>query len=231
MSLKLPLFLVRRVYRIRQYQIEIYLLAGVFKCCKYRSMKISKLVTLLSLSFSVILSSNCAFAGDVPTTPPNPCCGGGCNDYMTQLHSDFLLLGKTPSLTPAVYSGTCRHLGQYSPDRDHHAVVLLDQFVPEASPTLESARFSAILAFFAEKNEYAEWNLETARKEMSSYWVENGLIKYGDETYRVVINDENQNPVLAYWMRQNPITQELYFIYYSGHAMRSFCRLEKNALQ
>ncbi len=119
----------------------------------------------------------------------------------------------------------------YSPDRDHHAVVLLDQTEPVETPFFKNARFSAILAYFFEKNEYAEWNLETARKEMSPYWIDNGRLFYGDNTYRVVINDENENPYIIYWMRQNPITQELYFIFYSGQVMRSFCRLDKNARQ
>lgn len=193
-------------------------------------MKISKLVIGFAINLSTIVFSIPAISYEVPATPPEPCYGGSCNDYMTQLYSDFLLFGKTPSLNPTVYSGTCRHLGQYSPDRDHHAVVLLDQLT-SAPPTLAAARFSAILAFFAEKNEYADWNLETARKEMSDYWVDQGLLKYGEDTYRVVINDENENPVLVYWMRQNLLTQELYFIYYSGNLMRSFCRLQKNVQQ
>ncbi len=194
-------------------------------------MKISKLVTQILFVVSTLTFSQLSLAYEVPATPPEPCYGGGCNDYMKNLHSDFLLFGQTPTLSPAVYSGTCRHLGMYSPDRDHHAVVLLDQLSSDVPPALETARFSAILAYFYDKNEYVDWNLETARKEMSPYWLEHGLLKYGDQTYRVVINDENDNPVIAYWMRQNPITQELYFIFYSGNAMRSFCRLEKNANQ
>ena len=194
-------------------------------------MKIAATVLVLCLSFYSLTSYSTQRFNDVPDTPPEPCYGGGCNDFMKQVVSDFTLLGQTPSLAPAVYSGTCRHLGMYSPDRDHYAVVLLDQIPTDATPVLETARFSAILAYFYEENEYVGWNLETARKEMSDYWVDNGLMHYGSNTYRIVINDENGNPVLAYWMRQNLLTQDLYFIFYSGHVMRSFCQLQKNVNQ
>lgn len=194
-------------------------------------MKISKLITILSLSFSSMFLHASEISSEVPDTPPSPCYNDSCNEYMTQLYSDFLAFGTSPTLDPTVYSGTCRHLGMYSPDRDHHAVVLLDQTEPTTTPTFKNARFSAILAYFYETNEFADWNLATARKEMDSYWIDNGRMFYGDNTYRVVINDENSNPVLIYWMRQNSITQDLYFIFYSGHVMRSFCRLAKNAQQ
>ena len=131
-------------------------------------MKISKLVTVISLSLAPFTVAKSAFSYEVPATPPEPCYNNSCNETMSQLYSDFLLLGKTPNLAPAVYSGTCRHLGMYSPDRDHHAVVLLDQNPQTATPLLETARFSAILAYFAETNEYAGWDLATARMEMQS---------------------------------------------------------------
>jgi hypothetical protein len=147
---------------------------------------------------------------------------------MEQLHNDFLNLGETPSLEPAVYSGTCRHLGVYSPDRDHYSVVLIDQVPNDSTPNLETTRFSTILAFFYEENEFKSWDLTQARKEMSPYWLDHGFIKFGDSTYRVVIPDEEGFPAMMYWFRQNPITKELYYIIYSGVEMRSFCRLQKN---
>ena len=194
-------------------------------------MKISAAPLILCLSFYSLVSFSAQRFYEVPDTPPEPCYANSCNDFMKQLVSDFTLIGKTPSLAPAVYSGTCRHLGMYSPDHDHYAVVLLDQLPTGATPMLETARFSAIFAYFYEKNEYVDWNLETARKEMSPYWLDHGSMKFGSDTYRIIINDENENPVIAYWFRQNPITQDLYFIFYSGNVMRSFCQLQKNVNQ
>jgi hypothetical protein len=206
-------------------------LPGILNTANIWDMKISAMIVTLCLYFYSTTSFSHQRFYEVPSTPPEPCYGGSCNEFMEKVVSDFTLLGQTPSLMPAVYSGTCRHLGMYSPDRDHYAVVLLDQFPVDATPLLETARFSAIMAYFFDKNEYVDWNLQTARLEMSPYWLDQGSMKYADNTYRVVINDENQNPVLVYWMRQNPITHELYFIFYSGSVMRSFCQLQKNANQ
>lgn len=184
---------------------------------------------LVSLLFYLYLST--ANAVDIPALPPEPCYQNSCNEFMESVHFDFLNVGSTPTLEPAIYSGTCRHLGMYSPERDHYATVMLDQVSKIGIPSISTTRFSTILAFFFEKNEFANWDMEKGRQEMSSYWIEHGNLALENKTFRVVIPDENGTPVMIYWLRQNPITKEFYYIFYSGTAMRSFCKLQLNTNQ
>lgn len=113
---------------------------------------------MIILIFHLMLAAH----ADVPSTPPNPCYEN-CTAYMEELVNEFTTSGVQPELAPAVYSGECRHLGQYDPDFTHYAVVLIDEV--EHTPN-----FSTIFSFFAENNEYAGWNVETARNEMSDYY-------------------------------------------------------------
>ena len=169
---------------------------------------------------STLVFSLDLFSQDIPSTPPNACYEG-CTPKMEKLLQEFETIGVLPSQEPAVYSGVCNHNGQYNPDHDHHAVVLLDQIKGQWM-------FRAILSFFSETNEYANWDLEKARSEMNDYWGDAGKITSADKTARVIYNYPDGSWAYIYWMRQNPQTEELYFIYYSGTVMRSFCRLSKN---
>jgi hypothetical protein len=135
--------------------------------------------------------------------------------------ADFNTIGVVPQFTPAVYSGDCYHLGQYDSNHTHHAVVMID--VVQNKPN-----FSTIFSFFAETNEFANWTLDISRSEMSPYWKDNGNIKIENGTARTEVLYEDGNPAYLYWMRQNPITDELLYITYAGSAMKSFCRLTKN---
>ncbi len=162
-----------------------------------------------------------AGAAEIPSLPPNPCYEN-CTEYMQELVNDFTQVGVEPSLTPTVYSGECRHLGQYDPMHVHYAVVMIDQV--ENRPN-----FSTIFSFFAEENEFSNWNLDISRNEMSDYWKKNGVMKFEDGTARTEILYDDGAPAYIYWMRQNPVTQQLLYITYAGFSMKSFCRLDKNS--
>lgn len=171
---------------------------------------------ILLLSFLLMFAN----ASEVPATPPNPCYEQ-CTDYMSDLVKDFTAVGVMPSFTPAVYSGECRHLGPYDPDFTHFAVVMIDQV--ESQPN-----FSTIFSFFAAENEYLNWNVDTARKEMSDYWKTKGKMILEDNTARTEIHYDTGGQAYVYWMRQNPVTKQLLYITYAGTSMKSFCRLDKN---
>lgn len=168
---------------------------------------------LLSLSLS-------SFAQDIPTTPPNACYEG-CTQTQQQLLNDFENLGVLPDQTPAVYSGVCNHLGMYAPDVDHYSVVLLDQHQGKWT-------FGSIFSFFAEQDDFADWDLEKAREEISPYWKEHSTLTSAANTARAVVRYADGNPAYIYWMRQNPVTKELYYITYAGRVMISFCRLNQH---
>lgn len=161
-----------------------------------------------------------SFAASVPATPPNACYEG-CTPFMQNLLTEFQNLGKSPQLQPAVYSGVCHHLGEDNPDVEHYAVVFIDQV--NSQP-----QFSTIFSFFAEGNDYLDWSVQKARESMSPYWIEHGKMHFEENTARVIVNYEDGNPAYIYWLRQNPQTNDLLYITYAGHVMKSFCRLNKN---
>lgn len=169
-------------------------------------------------TFLMILSFQ-AYA-DVPTIPPSPCYGG-CNAFQEALVEEFFQEGVLPEKDPSVFSGVCHHEGLYDSEVEHHSVVLLDDVKGKWN-------FSTIFSFFEGYNSFADWNLDIARKEMSPYWNDHGNILVGDQTGRVIVNDNEGYPVYVYWMRQNPKTRELLFITYMGIVNRAFCRLKKH---
>lgn len=131
---------------------------------------------MLFLILNLIFISH---AAQIPANPPNACYED-CTPYMSDLLVEFESTGSAPNLTPAVYSGECYHLGQYSPERAHHAVVMIDQLNQQPN-------FSTIFSFFSETNEFADWTVDIARKEMSEYWKTHGRIKTEDNTSRAEV--------------------------------------------
>lgn len=172
---------------------------------------------MYSVIISLLLSAS-AFA--IPSNPPNACYED-CTPYMSELLNEFETIGVAPDLSPAVYSGECYHLGQYSPERAHHAVVMLDQ-------VNQQPNFSTIFSFFAETNEFSDWTVDIARKEMSEYWKTHGDVRTEDNTSRAEVLYDDGAPAYIYWMRQNPINKQLLYITYAGIYMKSFCRLDLN---
>jgi hypothetical protein len=174
-----------------------------------------------TLAAALFLNSTVAFAYEVPTTPPNPCYRG-CTPAQETLAKDFFAVGAEPAKTPAVYSGVCNHVGQYDPNHDHHAVVLIDEENGQA-------RFATIFSWFGTGNSFKDWTLDVARREMLPYWRDYGKLTFADGTGRVVVYDDRGLPVYVYWMRQNPVTKELLYITYMGTVNKAFCRLRAHA--
>lgn len=174
----------------------------------------------LAILFSLLLLSLFSNASPVSDLPKN-ICFDGCNDYMKDLLAEFETVGVLPSAEPAVYSGDCHHLGIYNPNDTHHAVVLLDQ-------KTTGWNFSTIFSFYAETNEFADWTVTTARKEMNPYWNDHGDITIGSNATRVIVSNDDGNPAYVYWLRQNPQTKDLLYITYAVGYVTSFCRLKQN---
>ena len=174
-----------------------------------------KIFILIALTVSIS-----SFAQDVPATPPNACYSG-CTETQQRLLTEFETVGVLPDQTPAVYSGVCNHLGMYNPDVDHYSVVLLDQHQGKWT-------FGSIFSFFAEEDDFKDWDLAKARAEISPYWKEHSTLVVEDNTARAVVRYASGNPAYIYWMRQNPVTKELLYITYAGQVMISFCRLQQH---
>ncbi len=180
-----------------------------------------KLFVLLFAILSAHLAGQPAIASEPADLPSNACIEG-CNDFMKKVYDDFNLVGQVPDSEPAVYSGECHHLSRdYDSDFTHYGVVMLDQ-------KTSGWNFSTIFSFFTATNEFSNWNVDLARKQMSPYWLDHGDVKMVSNAARVVVRYENGDPAYIYWMRQNLQTKELLYITYAGGTMTSFCRLGKN---
>ena len=154
--------------------------------------------------------------------PPNACYEG-CTPWMQALLEQYKNADKA-RLEPAVYSGECHHLSNsYDPDHVHYSVVMFDK-KPDSNETYFSTQF----LFFGEANEFADWTLDKSRQEMSDYWKLKGNLIFGIIGTRVEINYDNGSPAYIYWMRQNSVNSDLYYITYAGTEIRSFCRLQKH---
>lgn len=168
----------------------------------------------------ILLSTNVFSQSDIPNTPPDAC-WDQCNGKQELLLKEFEEEGVLPDQTPAVYSGVCNHNGMYNPDHDHYAVILLDQ-------VNNHWNFSGIFGYFMPENEWAGWDISTARAEMSPYWNTFGGLSTGDNTAKAVVRDEDGKWVYIYWMRQNPKTRDLLLISYAGFVQRTFCKLKRH---
>ncbi len=175
------------------------------------SMKNRFLTTVLSLSCLLGVK---VYAYD---NPPS-LCYEGCTPWMLKLEQDYNRGGALP-LDPRVYSGSCHIIGNYNPETEHHAVMMIDH-------RAVAPYFSVILSFFAGQNDFIHWNLDQARKEMSSYWKQHGHLLFAEPTLRVEIPyEDGSGPAFTYWMRYNSSSREAYLITYMGIYTKILCRL------
>jgi hypothetical protein len=177
---------------------------------------------LISISALILVAGSSSLAASAPDLPPHPCYQG-CTSEMSKIWELFRSSPVPVSLEPAVYSGKCQYLSPgFNPEEIHYAVVMIDHLDPKVP------FFSTIFAFFAPQNVFADWDLEAGRREMSPYWKNHGKILEGSNTSRVEIEDSG-HVVNAYWMRQNPITKDLYYITYMGPGyLKAFCLLREH---
>ncbi len=174
---------------------------------------------LFSLVFSFFLFLASA---EVPNLPPSPCYGG-CNAEMEDILKQFETHTHPVQLSPGLYSGECRYLSvDYDPDHTHYSVVMLDRLLSG------EIYFSTIFGFFFEPNPFETWSLEQARLEMSPTWKEIGKLTEIENSSRVAVLYP-ESPPYIYWMRQNPVSGDIYYIAYLGGAyLRAFCRLKSH---
>jgi hypothetical protein len=176
----------------------------------------------IAIIFSLVISFG-AIATTVAYEDPPNACYENCTPWMLDLLHHFENRGALLKQEPAVYSGECRHLGQYDPNHSHYAMVMIDQL-----PNSSEFYFSTIFTYFAAENEFQNWDLTEARKNSSDYWKTHGQLIQGRFSTRVEVNYDDGSPAYIYWMRQDPATQSLYYITYSGTVQKSFCHLQRH---
>lgn len=180
-----------------------------------------QLIIILSTLFA--LSAHAAPA--IPDLPEDACDSLKCTKVMKSILSGFNNTPHTVSLTPAVYSGGCYHLGGIGPDREHYAELMIDQL------DNGTTYFSTSFAYFYPQNPYSDWDLAKARQEATEFARQNARITEGSNASRVVINNSEGGPAVIYYMRQDPATQTIYYITYGGFGPDStkiFCTMNKN---
>lgn len=158
---------------------------------------------------------------------PSEACADGCTEKMSSILNNFLTIGTTPNLEPAVYSGECYHLSDdYDPNHIHYAVIMISK----NDLNQQRPYFATEFVFFAETNLYAEWSLPQAQEQMSTDWKNYGRdIHFVKDSAQITVPYEDGRPAYTYWFRQNPKTQSLYYITFAGGTyMKSFCELSRN---
>ena len=143
---------------------------------------------------------------------------------MTAIHEAFLQSPHAPFQFPGMHSGSCYHKSRnYNPSHEHFAALLLDH------NDQGERYFASIFAFFAKENEWKDWSVDLARKEMSASWKRYGVLQFREHVAHTHVKENEGRPVYFYWLRQNPATQSVYFItYWGGPDHISFCELRKN---
>ncbi|WP_413585916.1 hypothetical protein [Bdellovibrio sp. HCB274] len=169
------------------------------------------------------LSSTTAHA--ISELPEDACDSLKCTKVMKSILSGFNNTPHTVSLEPAVYSGSCYHLGDLNPNHEHFAELMIDQLEDDTT------YFSTNFAYFYPENPYANWDLAKGRQEATDYARQNARVKEGSNASRVEMYNSEGAPVVVYYMRQNPETKEIYYITYGGFGPQStkiFCTMNKN---
>lgn len=158
-------------------------------------------------------------AAEIPDVPPDSC-SNGCTEKMQSIVNGFDQ-GVLPDQSPGVYSGSCFHNGPtLNPEHEHHGVVLLDQE--------NGWRFSARFLYFGDGTEYADWDLDRARKELSRYWESYDPIKVGSNTARAEMFHSDGAPSVVYWMRQRADAGNLFLIFHQIGYSQSYCELRRH---
>jgi hypothetical protein len=173
------------------------------------------------LLFSICLFSFKAFSWEAPEVITNAC-AEGCTQQMEEMYETYLGLKTAPENTPAMYSGECHHNSDsLDPNTTHYIGLLIDN---------ENGKLtmSPVLQYFGEENDMKDWTLEEARKEMSPDWKTQGKFKLFPTALTSHYDDEEGNPALVYWARQDLKSKDIYFMAYLRGWSTAFCVAHPN---
>jgi hypothetical protein len=173
------------------------------------------------LSVSLMLLTLNAFAWEAPEIIENACYQG-CTPKMEKMYKKFLDTKQPPKFIPGMYSGECNHnSSSLDPNTTHYIGLLLDQ---DANGTY----MAPVLQYFGDSNDMKDWSLDQARKEMSDEWKKTEIVKMHPTSMTAHFEDEEGNPALVYWARQDLKTKDIYFMAYLKGFSTAFCIAHPN---
>lgn len=152
---------------------------------------------------------------------PNPCPTlQVCSDQQMQIWNEFKT-ATAPATTSHVYSGTCYVSGRsYDSSRAQHGVTLFDVVA-------EDMHYAGRFSFFASKNPYESWTLETARKELADIGDKKRTVVMHD-SYGQIDFDPGQQTIWRYYFRADKDSQKLYVIGFWGLNHRVLCAMNQH---
>ncbi|MBC7540495.1 MAG: hypothetical protein H7281_16845 [Bacteriovorax sp.] len=161
------------------------------------------------------------YSWDAPEIIENACYQG-CTPKMEKMYDNFQNTKSAPVFIPGMYSGECHHNSwALDPETTHYIGLLLDQ-------DSKGTYMGPVLQFFGDSNDMKDWSLEDGRKEISGDWKKTLKVAWHPTSLTAHVEDENGNPALVYWARQNPLTKEIYFMAFMAGFSTAFCTAHPN---
>lgn len=173
---------------------------------------------ILVLSFLMSLSVHAWEAPEVFESA----CNEGCTPKMQALFDEFLATPNALTFYPGMYSGECNHLSNsLNPDTTHYAGMLFN--------TDElGAYMTGSMQYFGESNHYGNLSFEEAKEKFLPSWKGGGRLTFHPTSTTTHFTDQNDNPKIIYWARQNLETKEILFLMHMKDFSTAFCRLKPN---
>lgn len=173
---------------------------------------------ILVLSFLMSLSVHAWEAPEVFESA----CYESCTPKMHALFDEFLATPNALTFYPGMYSGECNHLSNsLDPDTTHYAGMLFN--------TDElGAYMTGSMQYFGESNHYGNLSFEEAKEKFLPGWKGGGRLTFHPTSTTTHFTDQNDNPKIIYWARQNLETKEILFLMHMKDFSTAFCRLKPN---
>ncbi len=165
---------------------------------------------------------------------PNPCGDSGqfCSAPQAQIMSKFEK-AQGPSdagLDQQVYIGDCFHKSEnYDGNHAHHGVAYFaaalkggdDNGVSSFAP-----HFSARFSFFSKTNPFSDWTPEVAKQQFPHHSdLSRRLERFSNYAY--IQFDDETPPIWRYWLRQDPLTGDLYLLSYWSANHFLVCEMQR----
>lgn len=169
----------------------------------------------------MLLVSLSVHAWDAPEVFESACYEG-CTPKMQALFDEFLATPNALAFYPGMYSGECNHLSSsLDPDTTHYSGMLFN--------TDElGAYMTGSMQYFGESNQYKNLSFKEAKEKFLPSWKGGGRLTFHPTSTTTHFTDQNDNPKIIYWARQNLATKDILFIMHMKDFSTAFCRLKPN---
>ena len=173
---------------------------------------------ILSFTFLLSLSTHAWEAPEVF----EEACYQGCTPKMQSLYNEFLSTPNPLTIYPGMYSGECNHLSRsLNPETTHYAGMLFNT-------DSKGAYMTGSMQYFGDHNAMEKLSFEEAKDKFLPVWKGNGRLTFHSTSTTTHFLDQNENPNIVYWIRQNLDSKELLFLMYMKDFSTAFCKLRPN---